>query len=156
MRKRIALLVLAVIVLAMAAGSALDAIRPGSATPAQIVQARQAAMFWNIASFGEIKAKAAAGNVKGIAVNARGMMVAGAVIPTVLTDRFMDAYPPGYKFYFKGGDAADIADKAQGFINAAEALAIAADKGDTASIEPLTNALFASCGACHASYRGSM
>ncbi len=156
MRMRIVLLGAAVVVVAVAAAFALDVIRPGAATPAQVVAARQAAMFSNAGLFGDIKAKAAAGSIKGIAVNARALMVIGAAVPTLLTDRYMDAYPPGYKFFFKGGPIADIEDKAQGFINAAEALAVAADKGDTASIDGLSNALFASCGMCHASYRGAM
>jgi hypothetical protein len=150
-------LVVAGIALAlMIAGAyALEALKPGLATPAQTVLARKALMQANFANYGDAKAKVAAANVKAVAVNARSMMVFGGVMPTLLTDAYADAYAPGAKFYFKGGAAADIAVKAQAFVDAAEAWAIAADKGDAASMDSLSTALFATCGACHATFRGT-
>lgn len=134
---------------------ALDALKPGEESPAQIVLVRKAGMQSNLANYGDLRAKTAAGNVKPVAVNAHSMMVFGSLIPTLFTETFPDAYPEGSKFFFKGGPAADLAEKAQAFVDAAGALATAADAGDPAALDPLVGGLFASCGACHAAYRGS-
>jgi cytochrome c556 len=156
MRRKIILLSSIAIAIGVAGAFALDALKPGSESPAQVVLVRKAAMQSNAIAFGDIKAKSSAGNVKAISANARGMAVTGAVLPLLFKDQSRDSYPAGYKFFFKGGSLDDFTVKAQAFSDAAGALALAAEKGDAAALDSPVNSLSASCGACHAAYRGSM
>ena len=154
MNRRMWILAAAVALLASVGVFALDVLSPGDSPPARLVLARKAAMQAIFANAGDMNAKLAAGNIKGIAVNARSMAVIGTFLPTAFSGTYLDAYPAGYKFFFKGGPIADFQAKAQVFVTAVETIATLAAKEDKAGVEAQLGTLGGACGACHALYRG--
>jgi hypothetical protein len=154
MNKRFAVLIAGVALAAGFGAFALDALKPGEEEPAGFVLARKAAMQSNAANFAEIRAKAKAGDIKAIAVNARSMAVMDCFVPLAFGDTYMADYPEGYNYFFKGGDPADIQAKAQDLVSAVEALAGVAEAGDRAGVDAKIAAVLPSCGACHTLYRG--
>jgi hypothetical protein len=154
-RKVIGLTLVLLGVTALAA-FAVDVLVPGESTPQQTVAARKLAMAANGALAGDTQAKIASGNVKAAVANARALMSIATFLPLVFTETFSEVYPvAGSKYFFKGGDPADVARLAGGLAGAAEDLLKAADSGDKTAAGEKAGKLGGSCGACHAVLRGS-
>ena len=156
MKKRIAAIGMLLCIGGLAA-SAIDSLLPNDSTPLQIVVARKAAMQANTALVGDARAKLAAGTIKVISADAKGIVAIAALLPHVFTDTYSSVYPVGTsKLFFKGGAVADFRDAAQGLLTAAEDLVKFADADDKANAEPQIGKLQAACGACHGVYRGQL
>jgi hypothetical protein len=139
------------------AAFAIDSLLPNDSTPLQIVVARKAAMQGNNALSGDARAKLAAGTIKAISADAKGMIAISAMLPHVFTDTYSSAYPVGTsKLYFKGGAVAGFRDAAQVLLSAAEDLVKFADAEDKPNTEAQIAKLGAACGACHAVFRGQL
>ena len=154
MRKRIVVVGMLLCISGLAV-FAIDSLLPNDSTPLQIVVARKAAMQANNALVSDARAKLAAGTIKVISANAKGLVAIAAMLPHVYTDTYSSVYPVGTsKLFFKGGAVADFRNAAQGLLSAAEDLVKFADADDKANVEAQIGKLQATCGACHGLYRG--
>ena len=154
MKRRTFLLAFGLLTTAAVGLFALDVIKPGQGSPASYVLVRKAAMATNISNFVDMSSKLTAGDIKGIAADANSMAVIMALVPAAFGDVYLDAYPAGSAFFFKGGPSADFLAKAQALVTASESIATMADNEDKAGIEAQLAGLDALCTACHVLYRG--
>jgi hypothetical protein len=154
MNKRTTGFVAGLLIIAVVGAYALDVLKPGAATPAQLVLARKTGMRSFAANVADIKAKTAAGSLKAIAANAQSIVAVGTIVPLVFTDTYSAAYPAPNKFFFKGATADEFNAHIQPLVDAAEKLASFAGSEDKAGIDAQTASLQAACGACHGNYRG--
>jgi hypothetical protein len=154
MKRRVFLLAFGLLVMTAVGLFALDVIKPGQGSPAAYVLARKAAMATNISNFIDMSAKLTAGDIKGIAADANSMAVIMALVPAAFGDVYLDAYPVGSAYFFKGGPSADFLAKAQALVTAAENIATLADNEDRAGVEAQLAGLDGLCTACHVGYRG--
>jgi hypothetical protein len=157
MKKILVISILAVILLGVAAEQLLatDVLLPGSSAPAQVVAARKYAMVAIGGLVGDIKAKIGAGSLKAVSASARAMASLATFLPLVFNETYAELYPvEGSKFFYKGATIPAIAARAGELSAAAEQLARLADGGDKAGVDAQSNQVLASCGACHAPFRG--
>ncbi len=153
--KSIRTLAVVVLLLAGTGALALDILVPGASTPAQVVSIRKYVMMTNGANTGDLRAKAGSGAIKAAAANARAIAALGSLLPPLFTDAYSAVYPvQGSRYFYKAGAPSDFQAAARNLVSAAEELVAAADKEDKAAVDAQAGRLQASCGACHAAFRG--
>ncbi len=106
--KQRAMLILGLVVLVCVIAATISAqgvLKPGQKSPEQVVAARKFAMGALGANFGDLSGKIKAGNIKGVAANAKSIAALATFLPLVYEEKYPEVYPvKGSKSFFKGAD----------------------------------------------------
>ncbi len=125
-------------------------LKPGHRSPEQVVAARKFAMGALAADVGDLDGKIKAGNIKGVAANAKSIAALATFLPLVYEKTYPEVYPvKGSKFFFKGAVLADIEAAAENLRIQAEELMSLATANDKSAVEAQVRKLLGTCGGCH-------
>ena len=157
MKKR-TLLVLGLIVFACMITATIYAqgvLKPNAKTPEQVVAARKFAMGALGANFGDLTGKIEAGNIKGVAANAKSIAALATFLPLVYEEIYPEVYPvKGSKSFFKGASLSDIEAASENLRIQAEELMKLASADDKSGVQAQVEKLLGSCKNCHKQTRG--
>lgn len=132
-----------------------EVLKPGDMMNGKaVIAARKGLMGSNGANLGDIQAKIAANNVKGIAANAQSIMVNASLIPILFEKAYRGDYAADAKILYKEGDWNTFVAVAQEFMNEAETLArLAREDKPVADIRAQFGKIGGACGKCHNQFR---
>jgi hypothetical protein len=96
------------------------------------------------------------GNAREAAVNGETIAAIATVLPPVFRETYQGVYPvKGSNSFFKGAEPVPFEGAAEALRAAAMEVKKAAEAKDAEGLKKAVRTLGASCGACHAAYRGS-
>ncbi len=157
MKKRVLLVSGLMVFVCMIAATiyAQGVLKAKARTPGQVVAARKLGMGALAANAGSIKGKIKAGDIKGVAVDAKNIAALATFFPLVYEETYSQVYPvKESKTFFKG---AAIENMVAGFENLrthAEELGKLASADNKSGVEAQLGNLFGACGGCHKATRG--
>lgn len=156
--KQRAFLILGLVVLACVIAATISAqgvLKPHQKSPEQVVAARIFAMRALGANFGDLSGKIKAGNIKGVAANAKSIAALATFIPLVYEETYPEVYPvKGSKYFLKGAPLSDIVAASENLRTQAEELMKLTSVDDKSGVQAQVKKLLGSCKNCHRSYRG--
>jgi cytochrome c556 len=132
-----------------------DVLKPGDMMNGKaVIAARKALMGSNGANLGDIQAKIAANNVRGIAANAQTVAVNTSLIPILFEKAYRGDYASDAKILYKEGDWNAFVAIAQELANEAETMArLAREDKPVADIRAQFGKVGGACGKCHNQFR---
>ncbi len=156
--KQKVLLILGLVVLVCVIAATISAqgvLKPGQKSPEQVVAARKFAMGALGANFGDLTGKIEAGNIKGVAANAKSIVALATFLPLVYEEKYPEVYPvKGSESFFKGAPLADMEAAAENLRIQAEELMKLASADDKSGVQAQVEKLLGSCKNCHKQARG--
>ena len=154
--KKKSLLILIILVFAITTTIyAQSVLKTGQRSPEEVVAARKFAMRAMGADVKDLKGKIEAGNIKGVAANAKSIAAIATFLPLVYEKTYSEVYPvKGSKSFFKGGPISGIEAASESLRIQAEALVRLASANDGSGINARVDKLRVACKNCHRSYRG--
>ncbi len=134
---------------------AQSVLKTGQASPEQVVAARKFAMKAMSADVKDLKGKIEAGNIKGVAANAKSIAAIATFLPIVYEKTYSEVYPvKGSKTFYKGGSGSGFEAASENLRLQAEALVKLASANDESVINAQVDKMIGACKNCHRSYRG--
>ena len=132
-----------------------DVLKPGDMMNGKaVIAARKGLMGSNGANLGDIQAKIAANNVRGIAANAQTVAVNASLMPILFEKAYRGDYAADAKILYKEGDWNAFVAIAQELANEAEAMArLAQQDRPVADIRAQFGKIGGACGKCHNQFR---
>lgn len=128
-------------------------LKPGD-TGRAVIDARKNIMRANGASFGDLRGKAGAGNIKGIAGDAAAIAANAAIMPILWEKAYSGSYTSNDRILYKEGNWNDFVSAAQNLMNEAETLAkLAREEASADAINAQIGKMGGACGACHNNFR---
>jgi cytochrome c556 len=130
-------------------------LKASQSSPEQVVAARKFAMRAMGADVKDLKRKIEAGNIKGVAANAKSIAAIATFLPLVYKKTYSEVYPvKGSKSFFKGVSISGIEAASESLRQQAEALVRLASANDESGVNAQADKLRGACKNCHRSYRG--
>jgi len=156
--KQRALLISGLVVLVCVTAATIYAqgvLKPSQKSPEQVVAARKFAMRAMGADVKDLTGKIEAGNIKGVAANAKSIAALATFLPLVYEEIYPEVYPvKGSKSFFKGAPLDDIEAASENLRIQAEELMKLASADDKSGVQIQAEKLIDACKNCHKQARG--